>query len=76
MSKTTDSYVVSKKGANKILNHIAKSKILDDALDFWLNQSARELNLNGYWYEPTITKYNNKFESNLETQYNNVESKN
>lgn len=76
MTKTTDSYVVSKKGAKNILNLIAKSEILDDALDFWLNQSARELNLNGYWYEPTITKYNNQFKSNLETQYNNVESKN
>ena len=76
MSKTTDSYVVSKKGAKNILDRIAKSKTLDDALDFWLNQSARELSLSGYWYEPTITKYNDQFESNLATQYNNVESKN
>jgi GR25 family glycosyltransferase involved in LPS biosynthesis len=76
MSKTTDSYVVSKKGAKSILDRIAKSKILDDALDFWLNQSARELNLKGYWYEPTITIYNDKFESNLASQYNNVKSKN
>ena len=76
MSKTTDSYIVSKKGANKILSRITKSKILDDALDFWLNQTARELSLNGYWYEPTITFYNDKFESNLATQYNDVESKN
>jgi len=76
MSKTTDSYVVSKKGASKILARINKSEILDDALDFWLNQSARELDLNGYWYEPTFTKYNDEFESNLATQYNDVESKN
>ena len=76
MSKTTDSYIVSKNGATKIINKIKNSEILDDALDFWLNHTARELNLKGYWYEPTITIYNDKFESNLATQYNNVKSKN
>ena len=76
MSKTTDSYIVSRSGAKKILERTKKLDILDDALDFWLNQSARDLNLKGYWYEPTFTKYNNKFESNLATQYKNVTSKN
>lgn len=76
ISKTTDSYIISKYGATKIINKIKNSEILDDALDFWLNHTARELDLKGYWYEPTITKYNDKFESNLATQYNNVKSKN
>ena len=76
MSKTTDSYIVSRSGAKKILERTKKLDILDDALDFWLNQSARDLNLKGYWYEPTFTKYNNKFESNLATQCKNVTSKN
>ena len=76
MTKTTDSYVVSKSGAQKVLAQAEKLDILDDALDFWLNQTARNLNLNGYWYEPTITKYNPSFESNLATQYRDVPSKN
>tara|TARA_B100001029_G_scaffold179449_1_gene188979 strand:+ start:7165 stop:7836 length:672 start_codon:yes stop_codon:yes gene_type:complete len=76
MTKTTDSYIVSKAGAKKIIDRAEKIDILDDALDFWLNQSARELDLNGYWYEPTFTKYNKKFESNLATQYKDVPSKN
>ena len=76
MTKTTDSYIISKEGAQKVLDRAKKIDILDDAFDFWLNQSARDLNLNGYWYEPTFTKYNIQFESNLATQYKDVPSKN
>jgi len=76
ISKTTDSYVVSRKGAKQIIEWAKNCKQLDDALDFWLNQSARKLDLIGYWYEPTLTRHNSKFESNLASQYNNVISKN
>ncbi len=76
MTKTTDSYVVSVKAAELIMERVKKIKLLDDALDFWLNESARELELNGYWYEPTLTRYNSNFESNLATQYRDVPSKN
>lgn len=76
ISKTTDSYVVSRKGAKQIIEWANNCKQLDDALDFWLNQSARRLDLIGYWHEPTLTRHNSKFESNLASQYNNVISKN
>ena len=43
--------MVSVKAA-ELMERVKKIKLLDDALDFWLNESARELELNGYWYEP------------------------
>ena len=55
-TRCTDSYLVSKKCANKLLNYIFKLKerAIQKPSDFWLNEVIRELKLKIYWMEPTI----------------------
>ena len=54
-SRCTDSYLVSKKCANKLCEYINnldyKIKL---PIDWWINVAARDNNLNVYWAEPTI----------------------
>jgi len=57
VTRCTDSYVVSNKGANKLMNHLnSMTYKIFKASDWWLNKVAREDNLNVYWAEPTIVK--------------------
>ena len=55
-TRCTDSYLVSKKGATKLINYISKLKegSINMPSDFWLNQVIRDLQLEIYWMEPTI----------------------
>ena len=65
-TRCVDSYLVSKKGAEKIINFISKLKegFIDDALpagglicepvDNWIDRVAHYLKLEIYWMEPTI----------------------
>ena len=54
-SRCSDSYMVSKKGAIKLNNYITNltSKI-SSPIDWWLNDAAKDNDLNVYWAEPTI----------------------
>lgn len=52
-TRCTDSYLISKKCASKIIEFIEHTKI-DDAIDWWLNDVCRKLHFNVYWAEPTI----------------------
>ncbi len=55
--RCTDSYLISKKCANKILNYFNNINIENSIyhpIDFWLNDIIKILNLNIYWAEPTI----------------------
>ena len=51
-TRCTDSYVISKTCAAKLLKHARA--IIDLPIDHWLNERARGLNLMIYWCEPTI----------------------
>jgi glycosyl transferase family 25 len=55
-TRCTDSYLVSKKGAKKLMNYISKLKegAINMPSDWWLNEVIRELKLEIYWMEPTI----------------------
>jgi glycosyl transferase family 25 len=52
-TRCTDSYLISKKCATKIIDFI-NNKIIDNAIDWWLNDVCRKYNFNVYWAEPTI----------------------
>jgi GR25 family glycosyltransferase involved in LPS biosynthesis len=55
-TRCTDSYLVSKKAAKKLINYVSnlKERAIDEASDWWLNRVIRELELDIYWLEPTI----------------------
>tara|TARA_Y100000768_G_C23978627_1_gene684440 strand:- start:296 stop:994 length:699 start_codon:yes stop_codon:yes gene_type:complete len=57
VARCTDSYLISKNCANKILNYFNNINIensINHPIDFWLNDIIKILNLNIYWAEPTI----------------------
>ena len=66
-TRCTDSYLVSKKCATKICEHIENSKNqINLAIDWWLNGTARANKFAVYWAEPTIVTQgteNGTFES-------------
>jgi glycosyl transferase, family 25 len=51
-TRCTDSYLVSKKCARKIMESIGSD--IDNAIDWWLNDICRKHGFNVYWAEPTI----------------------
>ena len=55
-TRCTDSYLVSKKGAKKLMSYISKLKegAINMPIDWWLNEVIRDLKLEIYWMEPTI----------------------
>jgi glycosyl transferase family 25 len=68
-SRCSDSYIISKKCANKLCEYINN---LEDKIklpiDWWLNVAARDNNFNVYWAEPTIVtqgSQNGKFQTSL-----------
>jgi GR25 family glycosyltransferase involved in LPS biosynthesis len=54
-TRCTDSYIISNKCAKTLIGYFSNhvSKIIWP-IDFWLNDAARDNNLNVYWAEPTI----------------------
>ena len=66
-TRCTDSYLVSKKGAKKLMSYISKLEgAINMPSDWWLNQVIRDLKLEIYWMEPTIVTQgteNGKFKS-------------
>ena len=55
-TRCTDSYFVSKKCSEKLVNYItniSKNSINQNS-DWWLNEVIRDLKLEIYWMEPTI----------------------
>ena len=69
-TRCTDSYIISKNCAKKILFYILKlrknKRLIDMNSDWWLNQVIRDLKLNIYWLEPTIVSQgtqNGKYKS-------------
>lgn len=54
-TRCTDSYIVSKKCAEKLCTYISNINYkINLPIDWWLNVVARQLNLKVYWAEPTI----------------------
>lgn len=54
-SRCTDSYVISKKGAQTLCDYAERSQeLIDLPIDWWLNDAARDNQLKMYWAEPTI----------------------
>jgi GR25 family glycosyltransferase involved in LPS biosynthesis len=53
-TRAADSYLVSYKCAQKILDFIKSGKKIDQQVDWWLNGVMRDCSLNVYWAEPTI----------------------
>lgn len=54
-SKCTDSFIISKRCANKLCEYANNlQKKINLPIDWWLNIVARETNCNVYWAEPTI----------------------
>lgn len=57
-TRCTDSYLVSKKGSQKVIDYISQLEDhqIDKPVDWWLNQVIRDLELKIYWMEPTIVR--------------------
>lgn len=54
-TRCTDSYLISKKCAAAILSEVAKpGYIIDNTIDWWLNEICRKFQFQVYWAEPTI----------------------
>ena len=54
-SRCSDSYIISKKCANKLCEYINNLKYkINLPSDWWLNIAARDNNFKVYWSEPTI----------------------
>jgi len=54
-TRCTDSYLISKKCAARILNYVANPDlIIDGPIDWWLNDVCRKCQFQVYWAEPTI----------------------
>mgnify|MGYP000916849277 CR=1 FL=1 len=55
-TRCTDSYLVSKKCAKKLIKYVSKLREnnIKRPSDFWLNEVIRDLKLEIYWLEPTI----------------------
>lgn len=54
-TRCTDSYLISKKCARKIIEYIdSNDNSIDNAIDWWLNDICRKFSFNVYWAEPTI----------------------
>ena len=54
-SRCTDSYIISKKCANKLYEYINNLKYkINLEIDWWLNVAARDNKFKVYWAEPTI----------------------
>lgn len=54
-AKCTDSYIIHQRCAKKLCDYINNSnKKIDQPVDWWLNEAARDLVLKVYWAEPTI----------------------
>ena len=67
-TRCTDSYLVSKKCAQKLMSYISKLNEGEIKMpsDWWLNQVIRDLKLEIYWMEPTIVSQgtqNGKYKS-------------
>jgi hypothetical protein len=61
-SRCGDSYIISKKCANKLCEYInnLKDKI-KLPIDWWLNVAARDNNFKVYWSEPTIVSQGTQY---------------
>ena len=54
-SKCSDSYIISKKCANKLCEYISNLETkINLPIDWWLNEACRHNNFKVYWAEPTI----------------------
>jgi glycosyl transferase family 25 len=57
-SRCSDSYIISKKCANKLCEYLNNLNNLNNKInlpiDWWLNVAARDNNFKVYWAEPTI----------------------
>uniref|UniRef100_A0A6C0JK75 Glycosyl transferase family 25 domain-containing protein n=1 Tax=viral metagenome TaxID=1070528 RepID=A0A6C0JK75_9ZZZZ len=54
-TRCTDSYLISKKCAQKIIDcFLSDRHLMDHAIDWWLNNVSRHFQFNVYWAEPTI----------------------
>ena len=54
-SRCSDSYIISKKCANKLCEYINNLTFkINHPIDWWLNIAARDNNFKVYWAEPTI----------------------
>jgi GR25 family glycosyltransferase involved in LPS biosynthesis len=54
-TRATDSYVISKKGAEKLCKYVdSLTGLIPKPLDHWLNDVFRDINAEVYWSEPNI----------------------
>ena len=67
VTRTLDSYVISKKCADIIYREFLDLDFVDDAVDAWINNLARKFKFNGYWLKRPLTFNNEKFKSSLES---------
>jgi len=54
-TRCTDSYLISKKCAEKIMEYyLTDGYLMDNVIDWWLNKISRHYKFDVYWAEPTI----------------------
>ena len=66
VTRTLDSYVISKKCADIIYKEFLNLNFIDDAIDAWINNLARKFKFRGFWLKKPLTFNNEKFRSSLE----------
>ena len=66
-TRCSDSYIVSNKCAKQLVHYIKNiKKPISHAIDWWLNEAARDNNFKVFWAEPTIVtqgSQNNTYET-------------
>ena len=62
-SRCCHAYMLSKSGLEKMKPHL---NIINEAIDWYFNYKFREMNLNVFWFEPSLAEQSTKFESTVQ----------
>lgn len=62
-SRCTHAYMLSKSCISKIINHI---NFVNDGADWYYNSLIETLNLNNYWFEPSLASQNILYETTIQ----------
>lgn len=63
-SRCTHCYLLNKSGIDKIINEIIN---IDEAIDWYYNGIIPKLNLNCFWFEPSLAEQSPKFKTTIQT---------
>lgn len=62
-SRCTHAYIISKAGLDKIIDKITG---VNDSIDWYYNFLIKDLNLNNFWFEPSLVSQNSNFDTTIQ----------